>query len=343
MTRSRYCRYWWIFSLTGAIVYGVVSLLIGVDSSGGGLGWRVSIAPRRDVQQVRELLDRGHGVVGFDAFGYREPYQFWHNNDGIIEPLRAADVVFLGSSRAQFGYDQSLLISEFKRRNLKVYNLSFGCNENLGFGVELLERYQVKPAMLIINLDLNIFRRKFSHCTQDVVAGHGTIAFQRHRLAQTLQFSLLNSLNRLIAWATPRDFNHYLLPNYLLVRRKATGFWATELFETHAQLNNVTSIAMVDDPECRQSLNAEERKNIDYWRDRLARINPNVTLLFTYIPHDRFCPDRLQAIAKYLKQPGFQYSHPAQLQTFDTSHLTRDSASDYTLEFVKWLESIEYD
>jgi hypothetical protein len=341
MTRPRYRRYWWTFSLTGAIVYGVLSLFVGVDASGGGLGWRVSIAPRRDVEQVRELLDRGQGSIGFDAFGYREPYQFWHDRDDIAARVRSADVVFLGSSRAQFAYDQSLLLTEFQRRNLEVYNLSFGCNENIGFGVELLERYQAKPAVLIINLDLNIFRQKFSRCTRDVVAGRGAIDFQRHRFAQTLQFSALTILNGLTSWVTYRDFDHYLLPNYLLVRRKNHGFWATDIFETRAQAKNAAPIVMADDPECRRSLDAEERQNIDYWRDRLAHINPNATLLFTYIPHDRFCPDRLMAIADYFNQPGFQYSSPASLKTFDTSHLTRDSARKYTAEFIDWLENYE--
>ncbi len=341
MTRPRYRRYWWTFSLTGAIVYGVLSLCIGVDSSGGGLGWRVSIAPRRDVEQVRELLDRGQGVIGFDAFGYREPYQFWHDRDGVAEPVRSADVVFLGSSRAQFAYDQSLLLTEFQRRNLKVYNLSFGCNENIGFGVELLERYQVKPSVFVINLDLNIFRKKFSRCTRDVVAGRGAIAFQRHRLAQALQFSALTILNNLISWIAPHEVDHYLLPNYLLVRRKDHGFWAADIFETRAQARDAAPIVMADDPECRRSLDAEERQNIDYWRDRLVQINPNATILLTYIPHDQFCPDRLRAMANYLNQPGFQYSNPANLKTFDTSHLTRDSARDYTREFLDWLESID--
>jgi hypothetical protein len=341
MTHFRYRRYWWTFSLTGAIVYGILSLFIGLDSSGGGLGWRVSIAPRRDLEQVRELLDRDQGVIGFDAFGYREPYQFWHDYDGLIEPLRAADVVFLGSSRAQFAYDQSLLISEFKRRNLKVYNLSFGCNENIGFGVELLKRYQVKPSVLILNLDLNMFRRKFSRCTRDVVAGHGTIAFQRHRLTQAWQFSVLTIVNDLMAWIAPQHFDHYLLPNYLLVRRKEHGFWATDIFETRAQAKNAAPIAMTNDPECRRSLDTEERKNIDYWRDQLAKINPDATILLTYIPHDQFCPDRLQTLANHLDRPGFQYSNPAQLKTFDTSHLTRDSARRYTREFIYWLESLD--
>jgi hypothetical protein len=98
---------------------------------------------------------------------------------------------------------------------------------------------------------------------------------------------------------------------------------------------------MADDPECRRSLDAEEQQNIRYWRDRLARINPNATILFTYIPHDRFCPDRLKAVANYFNQPGFQYSNPAQLQTFDTSHLTHDSAQAYTREWINWLTSIQ--
>lgn len=341
MTRSRYRRYAWMFSLTSVIVYGILSLFFGGEASRDGMGWRVSIAPRRDVQQVRGVIDRGEGVIGFDAFGYREPYQFWHNYAGMVEPLRSADVVFLGSSRSQFAYDQSRLFPELKRRNLTVYNLSFGCNENIGFGVELLERYQAKPSVFVINLDLNIFRRKFSRCTRDVVAGRGTIAFQQHRFSQSLQFSALTIINHLISWIAPKQFDHYLLPNYLLVRYKDHGFWATELFETRAQAKNAAPIVMADDPECRRSLDAEEQQNIRYWRDRLARINPNATILFTYIPHDRFCPDRLKAVANYFNQPGFQYSNPAQLQTFDTSHLTRDSAQAYTREWINWLTSIQ--
>jgi hypothetical protein len=340
MTHPRYRRYGLMLCLTSAITYGILSLLIGTDASSGRLGWRVSIAPRRDVEQVRDRLRRGQVDIAFDAFGYREPYRFWHDDGKIATQVRSADVVFLGSSRSQFAYDQSLLLAEFQRRHLNVYNLGFGCNENIGFGVKLLERYRAKPSILIINLDLNIFRRKFSRCTRDVVEGRGAIAFQRQRWAHALQFSVLTSLDRLISRVAPREFDNYLLPNYLLVRSNETGFWVTDIFETRAQAKNAAPIVMADDPECRRSLDAEERQNIDYWRDQLAQINPNARILFTYIPHDRFCPDRLAAIANHFNDPGFQFSDPTRLETFDTSHLTRESAHDYTTEFMDWLERL---
>lgn len=340
MAGSRYRHYWQWLCFTSAIVYGLLSLFVGTDSGHRGLGWRVSIAPHRDVAQVSEQLNHGQADIAFDAFGYREPYQFWQDNGERAAQLRSADVVFLGSSRSQFAYDTSLILAEFQRRRLNVYNLSFGCNENIGFGVELLERYRAKPSILIINLDLNIFRRKFSRCTRDVVAGRGAIAFQRQRWAHSLQFFTLTGINRLISQIAPREFDHYLLPHYLLVRSNQTGFWITDIFETRAQVSQAAPIVMATDPECQRSLDAEEQANIHYWRDRLARINPNARILVTYIPHDRFCPDRLAAIADYLQAPSFQFSEPARLQTFDTSHLTRPSARDYTREFIEWLERL---
>jgi hypothetical protein len=79
---------------------------------------------------------------------------FFHNIGSSIEDLKRADIVMVGSSLVAFALDHDVIKNEIKDRfGLNFYNLSFVGVTNGDFSKLILEKYSIKPKILIINAD----------------------------------------------------------------------------------------------------------------------------------------------------------------------------------------------
>lgn len=73
--------------------------------------------------------------------------------DRAVENLKRADVVFLGSSRVQFGYSTRSTRAFFDRKHVSYHLLGFGYVEQMKFAQALVQRHDLAPRVMVINVD----------------------------------------------------------------------------------------------------------------------------------------------------------------------------------------------
>ena len=79
---------------------------------------------------------------------------FYHHIGSSIDDLRHADIVMVGSSLVAFGLDPDVIKKEISGRfGLKFYNLSFMGMTGGDFSRLLMQKYSIRPKILIINAD----------------------------------------------------------------------------------------------------------------------------------------------------------------------------------------------
>ena len=70
-----------------------------------------------------------------------------------VTHLRAADVLFLGSSRAQFALSTNSVRRYFADRGIRPYLLGFGYNEGGGFALSIILKHRLKPKAIVVLAD----------------------------------------------------------------------------------------------------------------------------------------------------------------------------------------------
>jgi len=135
----------------GALVYALMVVLVGcltapIAYSGKGIsidGCR--LAPDPD-QFISSCLSR--------RFGDFEHAAFWFGIERTaLANLKAADVVFTGSSRTMFAFSTAEVRSYFAARGLRQFNLGFGYEDQQGFFAALAVKHHLHPRVLVIGVD----------------------------------------------------------------------------------------------------------------------------------------------------------------------------------------------
>jgi hypothetical protein len=136
-------------------------VLFAVAGSIAGVGYR--------------LLDWGHNVLACalprqpgaflaycasDQYGdYEHGAYYFDLEPEAVGNLRNAKVLFLGNSRAQYGFSTEAVKRFFADRSIPFYLMGFGYSDGVRFALDLIEKYDLKPRFLVI--DTNPFFTSF--------------------------------------------------------------------------------------------------------------------------------------------------------------------------------------
>lgn len=72
--------------------------------------------------------------------------------------LKAAEVLILGDSRAQFGFSTAAMDAYFERAGIRYFNLAFGYGEQDLFPRKIIELHDLRPRIVVINTDFFFYR-----------------------------------------------------------------------------------------------------------------------------------------------------------------------------------------
>lgn len=87
-------------------------------------------------------------------YGFYEHGAYWFDlQPDAIERLKKAEVIFLGNSRAQFGFSTDKIREYFRQRSIPYYVMGFSYGESAYFAIAMIEKYQLKPKVLVIDAD----------------------------------------------------------------------------------------------------------------------------------------------------------------------------------------------
>jgi len=109
--------------------------------------WIAGCRPAPDPDQFISLC-------GSSGFGDYEHDAFWFGLEpAAIVNLKAADVVFTGSSRTMFAFSTAEVRSYFAARGLRQFNLGFSGEDGQIFFTKLAAKYDLHPRVLVIGVD----------------------------------------------------------------------------------------------------------------------------------------------------------------------------------------------
>jgi hypothetical protein len=165
-TRQQYlyvCALLAIAALTGCVAYFAA--------------WGVKVSSCRFLDRPGTYLSYCNNIAFSD---YEHPAYFLPSEPGAIAALQRADVVMLGSSRMQVGFSTVSVDRYFTQNEIRYHLLGFGYTEASAFPLLLLDKYQVKPRIVIINTD-PFFTTEMSAIATDLVSNRYAAIAEAHK------------------------------------------------------------------------------------------------------------------------------------------------------------------
>ena len=263
--------------------------------------------------------DRYLGYCQGTAYGDYDHGALWFGLEpGVREAAAAADVLFLGNSRMQFGFSAPALGRWFEGSGLSYYLLGFSHNETSKFTQPLLAGLQPEARAYVISVDKFFFERESPPAAEVMHGADTRLRYEAKR-----------------AWQAPHRVICGWLPalcgnEISFYRQRDTGEWRYDGSE------NIVPEVIGDDrpavtksnPELLATVTANARSFVAG-----LGVDPGCVIL-TYIPSTENNRSLANAIAAAL---GMEMLAPQGegLQTIDGSHLDRDSAEKFTTAFFE--------
>jgi hypothetical protein len=273
---------------------------------------------------------RTHGIFACPAQGYAaDSYLGYCNAGGYgeydhgafwfgLEPeaqqaARAADVLFLGNSRMQFGFSSSVTEQWFRALGLRHYLMGFTFQENATFTTPLLAR--LKPSARVYVIDVDEF------FTETETVPGSSLLEGIHTLGHYLERQRWQAVQRPLCGAVPALCGRRIA----FFRRRDNGHWQAE----GEALEQPETIA--DAPPADQD---QWHRDGDIARAFIARlpVEPRCVVL-TVVPSPTTRRAEAQAIADAVGLPLIAPKIEG-LKTFDDTHLDGGSAERWSSAFL---------
>lgn len=230
----------------------------------------------------------------------------------------AADVLFLGNSRLQFGFSGDSTFRWFAGLPAHYYLLGFSHFENHTFEGPLLKRLAPRARAYVINMDAFFEPRE--------TAPGGAVMHDPGAEGRYAQKRLAQSAHRVVCQAVPR----LCADEYTIFREREDGAWI------------VTGGTFKPAP-VGYDTTLDTAKVAAYTRtgtEMLAGLPVDRScVVFTFVPTVRTGIPTARAIAESLGSP-FVAPELAGLTTFDGSHLDRPSAERWSAAFLAEADSL---
>ncbi len=268
-------------------------------------------------------------IVVLDGPHYVEHAALHHDLGGFIDQARRADVLILGNSRAQCGFDPDILTAASADGGPTFYNLACGEGENIAFGRSLIERHDLRPEMVIVPIDHHVLDDEHTDTASKAMETPRWTAF-RSMIEGDARWRLAQQLHRFLPRA--EWFQHPGLRNrWYIARDVSTGSW--RLLQRPDGDHPAIAEAPAGDVLLDEERLADARAFVDAMRGR------DIDVVFTHVPSAVQSPNQAMDAAEALDVPFIPIPGD-DLRTFDRSHLQPDSARRFTQEFVEQLSEL---
>ena len=249
---------------------------------------------------------------------------FWNNNDNILDFVSNSDILLLGNSRMLHGIDSKILRDFNLKSQYDIYNFAFDSGEPVGFPLEIIKNEKLSPKFIVIHVGPYIFN--------DFITGQWrNIAIRSEWFGYRQNFDFAN--NTML-----QNYLHDLIPKcrywqkhtYRRFRSYENG---SIVFDT--SMNKSIPFEIIDNPSF------EFRKNflnVAHATSKMCK-QKNIQLILTQVPAPDINIQLLPALAKEL-DVRYVEAIPSKLCTYDNSHLTKESAIEYTNLFLDKLIKI---
>jgi hypothetical protein len=262
---------------------------------------------------------------------------FFHDIGGSIDAVRQADVVILGSSLVSFALSEDVIRARLAERyGLKFYNMAFVGVASGEFSRQIIEKYNLRPRLWIINADDgggggNFFSRNLTRAFGADVRPIPATQHDRMRAYGAV-------IRRNLRWrleAGTAEWRRQLglvKPGFIprFDRSRGTGAADMSSFPRFLAEDN-PRVKMTRDPDCHTTPEA-----IAAARDFVRSVGAPVVL--TIVPNFHGCLTQVREIAEAI---GVETALPARTgySSWDGGgHLDHNGAIEFTTDLVDALE-----
>jgi hypothetical protein len=248
---------------------------------------------------------------------------FWNNNNNILDFVKNSDILLLGNSRMLHGIDSKTLTEFNLNSKYKIYNFAFESGEPIGFPFEIIKNENITPKFIVVHVGHYMFSNVITGMWRNVAIRSMFYGYRQNfdfKNNTILQGYIHNLIPRCRLWQ-----KH----TYSRSRSYENG---TIIFDT--SINNSMTFKIINDPDFEFSQNylkvAHETLNLCKQK--------GIQLILTQVPAPDINFEILPKLANQLNVPYIQ-AVPNKLSTYDYSHLTKESAIDFTKLFLHKLKS----
>lgn len=262
-------------------------------------------------------------------FGDYEHRAYWQQLEpGLIDPIKNADVLFLGNSRTQYAFSTDAIKNHFANNPLSHYVFGFGMGSQNFVVEKMVEKFSLKPKAVIINAD-PFFTDRISG-TNASMLDESAVKQWEYAAKQWLQ-----NRQRAICEDNSQGFISRLLclgTEETLFRDKQNGHWDVRYFRKNKRI----PVAMNE-----SEITSEEMdKAIQIARSFQEKLGlSSKCILLTVTPRTETPITFARTLSVKLGWPGI-FPMLENLVTVDDSHLDPDSALRWSEEFIGQADKI---
>jgi len=266
--------------------------------------------------------------LAHDRGGHVDHHVLYFGTDAdAIANLRAADVLFIGTSRMMFAVRARVMTPWAADHGLRYYSLGFGFREADSFPLELIRKWDLRPKLVVINVD-GFFGRGLSPWAVRVM--RDTPFAARKRLWEA----------ELSHWG--RRWLHRVIPNWIDLFGRP-GFPAGDEFIAYrSSVNGVWAVSPWPEPTMAapsMDFVPEEvgPREADAARAFKAELDSRgARMLLTYVPTPEDAGGNPVAIGQVLGVPVVGLGVDG-LTSHDGSHLSEESAVIWSRRLIQEL------
>jgi len=269
--------------------------------------------------------------LALDRAGHADHHVLYFGTDAVAaEHLQRADVLLLGNSRLMFAARRRVLDPFFEARGQRYYVLGFGFREGDRFPLDIIEKFDLRPKVVIVNAD-GFFTGAYSDFAREVRSDTAIGAWQLQRESE-----IGHEARRLVHQLVPNWIDLFGRPGFpwrqelVIYRSRTNGTWF--LSPWAEGLRRVESRPLHEPPLSEAEIAAARRF-------KAAMDRRGARLVLTYVPTSRPLGGGPALFADLLGVP-FVMATPTGLRTEDDDHLDESSAAAWSTAFVRELESL---
>ncbi len=242
----------------------------------------------------------------------------YHGLNDSMDHARNADVIFIGNSRMPLGLREEFLMPKAQKLGVSLYSFGFGHVEKARFGLALIQKFNLKPKVVVVAGGPGIFNDGYS------AVGAKAISMTKwDAMKHWFEGASWWNLKRRMHTVLPKVefFDGRVHAQYIHYRSSRTGWWKTVL-----------------EPGARGLIGfGQERKSYEdelpmakEFKQEMDRID--ALLVLTVVPHRDTRMGHLPYFSDKLDVPMIVPSFDG-LRMADGSHLSRESAKIFSDRF----------
>jgi hypothetical protein len=252
---------------------------------------------------------------------------YFGTDDRAVAHLRRADVLLLGNSRLMFAARPGVLDPFFARIGLRYYALGFGFREADLFPLAIIERFDLRPRLVVVNAD-GFFTGSLSDFAGDVTRDTAFEAWQALHEAE-----VGHEVRRVVHQLVPNWVDLFGRPGFprqrelIVYRSRRNGTWQISPWSIGTTRIGVRDLT-------RPGVSPAELRAARYFKRALDR--RGIRLALTYVPTPPAGSASPLGLAAALGVP-FVAVEQSGLLTNDGDHLDEASAVAWSERFAEQL------